>query len=76
MTPGDTAFTRMLSLTSSFAMPRVNVLTKPFADAYIAAPAPPPLRAAIDVTLMMLPRPARRMCGVTAGRSPSRPSAR
>ena len=44
----------------------MNVEMKPFADAYIAAPRPPPTRAAIDVTLMMLPRPPWRMCGTAA----------
>src|SRR5207245_2443586 len=70
ITPGDTPLTRMLSLTSSFARPRVNVDTKPFAEAYITEPGPPPWRAAVDLTVVVLPFPVLRMLRAAAAPIP------
>src|SRR5215208_6937762 len=63
---GATPFTRMFSETSSLAIARVRVLTPPLAVAEAIEPGPPPLRAAIEVMLMILPLPCRLMIGTTA----------
>ena len=48
--PGLTAFTRIPCGASSFDQPFVNVEIAALAAAYIVAPSPPPLRAAIELT--------------------------
>src|SRR5258706_13455799 len=62
ITPGDTPLTRMLAPASSLARLRVALERNALEPAYNRDPGPPPLRAAIELVLMMLPRPAAFMC--------------
>ena len=66
MTPGATAFTRMPNGISSLAMPRVTLWTKALEEPYNPAPPLAPLRAAIEVVLMMKPPPAAFRCAIAA----------
>src|SRR5512140_3766047 len=53
MTPGETALTRTPCGAASFASDFVNVMSPPLDVEYGPAPGPPPLRPAIDTTLMI-----------------------
>jgi hypothetical protein len=66
MRPGEQPFTRTPLGASSFAIAFVNDMTPPLAAAYASAPGPPPLCAATDETLTIVPLPRSTMPGAAA----------